>query len=80
MAAAAVLNPVKEGRFILPGNGRRPADVFLPDWAEGRDAALDVLQLLNDIIKRSSTHCSRRPWWRQLQHQVTALTSLLTEK
>ena len=68
MAAAAVLNPVKEGRFILPGNDRRPADIFLPNWAEGRDAAIDV------------THCSRRLWWRQPQHQATALTSHLTEK
>ena len=24
-------------RFILPGNDRRPADIFLPNWAEGRD-------------------------------------------
>ena len=42
MAAAAVLGPVKEGRFILPGNDRRPADIFLPNWADGRDAAIDV--------------------------------------
>ena len=42
MAATAVLNPVKEGRFILPGVDRRPADIYLPSWAEGRDAALDV--------------------------------------
>ena len=31
MAAATVLNPVKEGRFILPGNDRRPADIFFPN-------------------------------------------------
>ncbi len=42
MASSAVLNPVKEGRFLLPGNDRRPADVLLPNWAAGRDAALDV--------------------------------------
>ena len=42
MAASAVLNPVKEGRFILLGDDRRPADIYLPSWAEGRDAALDV--------------------------------------
>ena len=28
--------------FILPGGDRRPADIYLPSWAEGRDAALDV--------------------------------------
>ena len=41
-AAAAGLGPVKEGRFLLPGCDRRPADVLLPNWAQGRDAALDV--------------------------------------
>ena len=42
MAATAMLNPVKEGRFILPGCDRRPADVYLPNWAAGRDTALDI--------------------------------------
>ena len=41
-AVAAGLGPVKEGRFLLPGADRRPADVFLPNWAGGRPAALDV--------------------------------------
>ena len=41
-AAAAGLGPVKEGRFLLPGCDRRPADVLLPNWAQGKDAALDV--------------------------------------
>ena len=41
-AVAAGLGPVKEGRFLLPGADRRPADVFLPNWAGGQDAALDV--------------------------------------
>ena len=41
-AASAALSPVKEGRFLLPGVDRRPADVLLPNWAGGRDAALDV--------------------------------------
>ena len=41
-AAAAGLAPQKEGRALLPGNDRRPADVFIPRWAGGRDAALDV--------------------------------------
>ena len=42
MASSAVLNPVKEGRFLLPGNDRRPADVYLPNWSAGRDTALDI--------------------------------------
>jgi hypothetical protein len=41
-AASAALSPVKEGQFLLPGVGRRPADVYIPGWAGGRDAALDV--------------------------------------
>ena len=42
MASSAVLNSVKEGRFLLPGNDRCPADVYLPNWSAGRDAALDI--------------------------------------
>ena len=42
MAVSASLGPIKEGRFLLPGDDRRPADVFIPYWAGGRDAALDV--------------------------------------
>ena len=41
-AVAAGLGPVKEGRFLLPGNDRRPADVFVRNWAGGLDAAMDV--------------------------------------
>ena len=41
-AAAAALNPVKEGRYLLPGNNRRPADVYIAGWAAGQDAALDI--------------------------------------
>ena len=41
-AAAAALAPAKEGRFLLPGEGGRPADILIPGWSNGRDAALDV--------------------------------------
>ena len=41
-AVAAGLGPVREGRFLLPGTDRRPADVLLHHWAGGKDAALDV--------------------------------------
>ena len=36
------LNPAREVRGLLPGSDARPADVFLPSWDKGRDAALDV--------------------------------------
>jgi hypothetical protein len=39
---AAALGPTREGRALLPGNDRRPADVFIPMWRGGRDIALDV--------------------------------------
>ena len=41
-AVAAGLGPVKEGHFLLPGNDRRPADVLVPNWTGGKDAAMDV--------------------------------------
>ena len=41
-AVAGGLGPTKEGRFLIPGADRRPADVLVPHWAAGRDAALDV--------------------------------------
>ena len=41
-AASAGLAPVKEGRFLLPGDDRRPADILVPNFAGGRDVALDV--------------------------------------
>ena len=41
-AVRAGLGPTKEGRFLLPGADRRPADVLLPHWDAGRDGALDV--------------------------------------
>ena len=60
MAAAAVLNPVKEGRFLLPGNDRRPADIFLPNWAEGRDAALDVM-VINPLQQATVVEAATTP-------------------
>ena len=42
MAAAACLGPVKEGRYLLPGANRRPADVLIHSWDSGCDAALDL--------------------------------------
>ena len=42
LAASAALGPSKESRFLLPGQDRQPADVFIPNWAAGLDTALDV--------------------------------------
>ena len=40
---AAALGPAREGRGLIPGRaGARPADVLIPRWSGGRDAALDV--------------------------------------
>ena len=41
-AMAAGLGPVREVRFLLPGQDSRPADVLLPHWIAGKDAALDL--------------------------------------
>ena len=42
VAAAAQLTPRKEVRFLIPGRDSRPADVLLPQWSGGQDAALDI--------------------------------------
>ncbi len=42
VAVKAALGPTREGRFLLPGGDRRPADILIPNWTRGRDSALDV--------------------------------------
>ena len=42
LATSAALNTAMESGFLLPGQDRRPADVFIPSWAWGLDAAVDV--------------------------------------
>ena len=41
-AVGAGLGPVREVRFLILGEDSRPADVLLPHWIGGKDAALDV--------------------------------------
>ena len=41
-AVKAALGPTKEGQYLLPGEGGKPADIFIPRHAGGQDAALDV--------------------------------------
>ena len=58
-AAVAGLGPVKEGRFLLPGCDRRPADVLLHNWAQGRDAALDVTvvtPMRQELVEQAATN------------------------
>ena len=38
VAVAAGLGPVKEARFLIPGDDSRPADVYIPQFAAGLDA------------------------------------------
>ena len=41
-AVAASLGPSREGRFLLPTDDRRPADILVPHWTGGQDTAWDV--------------------------------------
>ena len=41
-AVKAALGPTKEGQYLLPGDGGKPADVFIPRHAGDKDCALDV--------------------------------------
>ena len=41
-AVSALLAPTREDRALLPGGDHRPADVLIPNWSGGRDAAMDV--------------------------------------
>ena len=41
-AVAAGIGATKESQHLLPGSGRKPADVFLPFWTGGKDTAWDI--------------------------------------
>ena len=41
-AQSAALGPRKEAPGITPNSSARPADILLPNWSRGRQAALDV--------------------------------------
>jgi hypothetical protein len=51
---------VKEGQFLLPGVRRRPADVYIPGWAGGQDAALDVT-VINPLQQETIVGAAARP-------------------
>ena len=59
-AQSAALGPTKEGRFLLPGSDRRPADVLIPYLAGGRDAALDVT-VINPLQTATLADAAARP-------------------
>ena len=63
-AAAAALGPIKEERFLLPGEGRRPADVLIPNWDRGQDAALNVTvinPLQDATVSGAAAEAGHRP-------------------
>ena len=41
-AQTAALGPRKEAPGVVPNSSARPADILLPNWCRGRQAALDV--------------------------------------
>ena len=41
-AKSASLSPAKEENSLLPGSAEKPADVYIPGWSNGCDAAFDV--------------------------------------
>ena len=41
-AQSAALAPSKETPNLLAGSAERPADVLLPNWCQGKSAALDI--------------------------------------
>ena len=42
----AALGPTKEGQYLLPGEGGKPADIYIPWHSGGKDAALTVINPL----------------------------------
>ena len=60
LAQAAALGPAREGRFLLPGSDKRPADVFIPSWAEGLDCALDVT-IINPLQDATVVQAAAEP-------------------
>ena len=60
VAAGAQLAPRKEVRFLIPGRDSRPADVLLPQWSGGWDAALEVPGMW--AAHRGPWAAHRGPW------------------
>ena len=82
LAASAALGPTKESRFLLPGQDRRPADVFIPNWAAGLDAAFDVTvvnPLQSFTVSGAATTPGHAPEWRYGTKMAGAAEDCLRE-
>ena len=56
-AKQASLAPAKELSALLPGSAEKPADVYIPGWANGLDAAIDVSvvsPVQTQLVKKAS--------------------------
>lgn len=59
-AVKAALGPTKEGQYLLPGEGGKPADIFIPRHAGGKDAALDVT-VINPLQAATVAQAAQTP-------------------
>ena len=81
-AQSAALAPRKEVPSLIPGTSNRPADIYLPNWAQGRPAALDVtvISTLQSLtVSKASTsqgHALRIGERRKMVHHYEACQSV----
>ena len=59
-AVKAALGPTKEGQYLLPGEGWKPADIFIPRHVGGKDAALDVT-VINPLQAATVAQAAQTP-------------------
>ena len=59
-AVKAALGPTREGQYLLPGEGGKPADIFIPRHAGGKDAALDVT-VINPLQAATVSQAAQTP-------------------
>ena len=58
----ASLAPAKEQSPLLPASQAKSADVYIPGWANSRDAALDVMVVssLQQVLRKESSCRGRK--------------------
>ena len=54
------LGPTREDRALIPGTEARPADIYLPGWMAGKDAALDIT-VINPLAQTYLQHSAATP-------------------
>ena len=59
-AVKAALGPTRERQHLLPGEGGKPADIFVPRHAGGKDAALNVT-VINPLQAASVAQAAQTP-------------------